>query len=478
MNGQGTWTSSRGHAAINGNAQDTCAADASHSSLALAGSCSSLLASQETRLLQLPAAARGLRDALTAHMCHANPALHALAGCRQGCLSRAHAARDERRWPSCVCTAAGTVSAAASPALARSARCAAGQPAMQRVRRQIWCWWWTGAASPRREPTWAWCPRASTSTPLRARLHQSSLASQARPRRSSCALQCASSMQEGPGRAGNGIPAAHLAALASCSSAAAQPGCGAGPACCSTVTWQGMRTAQRRCAHQLLFACAAAAQPWPPHAAERGTRPLQGTLGRTHAHTNAAHCLAGAASQVMTMAPHHRKLPRQACRPRRLTRRRPPCWPGAAVRAVRSGSSAMSLHHMQRDSCGGAKRGRPAAWAGTIYAACVPVCAACVQTCEGCCCQPVAGDTVDMRADGEAGKGSSAGVLSREEERSEGRVNLRLYTVYLAAWGAWLWLPLAIGVLGLADRGVQLGQAWYVAPQLPRSFRACPCACV
>lgn len=54
------------------------------------------------------------------------------------------------------------------------------------------------------------------------------------------------------------------------------------------------------------------------------------------------------------------------------------------------------------------------------------------------------------------GNSKDAGVLVKAEERAVGRVDRRLYRTYLAAWGPFFAIPLAMVTMALSERGLQV----------------------
>ena len=54
------------------------------------------------------------------------------------------------------------------------------------------------------------------------------------------------------------------------------------------------------------------------------------------------------------------------------------------------------------------------------------------------------------------GSSKDAGVLVKAEERAVGRVDRRLYRTYLAAWGPFFAIPLAMVTMALSERGLQV----------------------
>ncbi|DBA69271.1 TPA: hypothetical protein ACH3X2_14313 [Trebouxia sp. C0005] len=56
-----------------------------------------------------------------------------------------------------------------------------------------------------------------------------------------------------------------------------------------------------------------------------------------------------------------------------------------------------------------------------------------------------------------------AGVLVKAEERAKGRVDRRLYRTYLSAWGPFFAIPLLMVVLATSERGLQVGQNWWLS---------------
>ena len=56
----------------------------------------------------------------------------------------------------------------------------------------------------------------------------------------------------------------------------------------------------------------------------------------------------------------------------------------------------------------------------------------------------------------QGGTSKDAGVLVKAEERAVGRVDRRLYRTYLAAWGPFLAIPLAMVTMAVSERGLQV----------------------
>lgn len=63
-------------------------------------------------------------------------------------------------------------------------------------------------------------------------------------------------------------------------------------------------------------------------------------------------------------------------------------------------------------------------------------------------------------------------MLVRAEERAVGRVDRRLYRTYLAAWGPFFAIPIAMLTMAMSERGLQVSQHTAVLVLVLR------CACV